>query len=74
MSVAVARTAVAFVSAVLAAAGVAALPRIPAAAVRAARREGLGGTEELSAIDARGNSRQGRAQNGRHDKKMEASP
>ena len=74
MSVAVARAAVAVVSAILAAAGVAALPRISAAAVRAARREGLGGTEELSAIDAGGKGRQSGTQNGRHDEKMEASP
>ena len=74
MSVAVARAAVAVVAAILAAAVVAALPRISAATVRAARREGLGGAEELAAVDSRGDSRQGRAQNGRHDEKVEASP
>jgi hypothetical protein len=74
MSIAVAGAPVAVVPAVLTAAAAAAFPRIPAAAVRTTRREGLVGAEELSAVDSRGDGRQGRAQNGRHDEKVEASP
>ena len=61
-------------TAVLAAAAMAALSRIPAAAVRTTRREGLVGTEELPAVDVHGDGRQSGAQKGRHDKKLEASP